>query len=121
MFLLANVVKNLFLAHMAKATRKPLADLEVRAKMAHAVLKGFGEPKTPMDVVKYMSLKAAADAADEAYLKAAERADQWGEKREKPTRFVSSYVSGKLDAVTAGVVVYPYVPAVIEWVKGVIG
>lgn len=121
MFLFVNVLKNLFLSHMAKATQKPLSILEWQAKQAHALLKGFGEPKTPMCVPKYMAFKAAADAADEAYLKAAERADKWDERRETPTRFVSSYISGKVDAIAAAVVVYPYVPAVIEWVKGIAG
>lgn len=121
MFLFVNVLKTLFLSRMAKVTAAPLPRLEAEAAQAHARLKALGEPKTAMDAVKYVQLKAEADKADEAYLAASDRAEAWGGRKAKPAKFVPSYLGGKLDAAAAGVLVYPYVPQVIEWVKGVVG
>ncbi len=121
MFLLLNAVSNLFVSLMSRRADKPLSTLEWRAKVAHERLKGLGEPKTAMDAVKYMEYKKAADEADSAYLAAAEKADKWSGRKETSSRFVPAYLSGKLDAIAAAAVVYPYVPQVMTWVRGITG
>jgi len=121
MFLILNALANLFVSVKAKRADAPLVRLEHEARLARATLSNLGEPKTPKDVIAYLDLKAKADAADTAFLEAAEKADKWEIRKDSPTRFVPAYLSGKLDAVAAGVVVYPYVPAVIEWVKSITG
>ncbi len=121
MFLILNALANLFVSCKAKRADAPIKGLAEKADWARDLLKQHGDPKTPKDVIRYMELKDRADKADAAYLEAAEKQDKWQARKDKATRFVPAYLSGKLDAAAAAAVVYPYVPAVIEWAKGLIG
>lgn len=117
MFLILNALANLFVSCKASRAGEPLDKLGRSADWARQLLKEHGEPKTPKDVIRYMELKDRADKADHAFLEASEKADKWETRKDKATRFVPAYLSGKLDAVAAAVVVYPYVPTVVAWAK----